>query len=1354
VSLVNDLDLVVTDPTGRRYNGSVFYQGWSCQSSYKDSINNVECVYIPESEVVPGVYSVEIMGGGIVMDTDFSSPGVQQNYSLVLNADGLNDNATVAFDQAAYRASAAATVVVADLGATGPTLAVMVASPSETEQLDLARVSTGLYSGQVQLSPYPSAANDGILTVAEGDVITVTYNDPDDGTGSPRSKTDTATVDSIPPAISNVASTVISSFEVEIRWETDELSDSVVRYGMEKGNFTEIFVGGMTKDHSMRLTGLDPGMYYFEVESTDVAGNAALDDNGGGYYVFTSLVGAYNVGLYGEHLDNVSVSGNTIGRTDHGGVFIFDSTGIDVADNELYSSLGFGTVFSACNNVTIHNSVTHHHFESGFLVYDSENIAVVDCALYHNYKFGIIVSGCEHGYLSGLEVNDTWKYTAVQIQYSDEVDIEKVSCYSNKDNYRGINIYGSYNISVTNSTSARAHDGDIYVHGSYFVDVRDCTARDSYYQPFVLRNAYDTTVSNCSSIKGRDGFLLWRSINVTLENCSAVNASYKGVYVDGAKESTVINATITGHLVGVYLKPYGSAPSSNISIIGTTITEPRIYTAIGIHILKADNTRIENCTVLGDHRYGIEIFGSYKPSYVNNCTVSDGQTGIFVDGSHEANPVLEDCAVENNTEIGVFIQGRTDTENEYMGAIVKRCTVSGSPVGFRIKYVEETEIIDTDVTTTNGVGISTYDAAFRVDSSRVTDSEYGIVVEDAGGPVHVNGSTVADNAFGIWAEGSAVNVTNCTVASNRHGLHIADSHGGSRVEGNDVTDHLYLHVEGKRAFPYTIPLYRANGTGISCHNATVDIRANNITNAFRGLYSEASMLTVAGNEFHQYAPEAYPGSIFPFPPPRGGGTIGSLDPDIGDIIIEPPEPGPTIYIFDKGIYLKAGSTADVEHNTFDGHYDAIWVENSTAYIADNNLTSSGFIHPAIPPSGPYKLAHVGVGGYNASMTVDGNDFNEFPRAVYVSYSGGSAQVRGNTFWSNGRDVYSDHAAPCISGNHLAYGRGGIECHHSNASITGNIVDKAGCWLAIHDSQAPYVANNTLSDSGIWLEDSGGTVFNNSLTGEAVAVYGGSTLVSYNTVTGSQYGIRVVLDYHQGSPLTVPAVHNNTVQGNDIGIYLQGLGNAPEAMLPIDVAGNTVSGNTVGIHVNDANATIRQNAVTGNAEDGIRIFAWFNAPMPPITDNTFSGNDWSVHGIYAKPLNRDTIIGDNTFLDVGLSGWYWQEWRLMVDVADNTTSQPLAGADVTVTGLFSGTVHPTGRTDASGQTRWIYEEGPPMHYTYHLTVTECICIMFNGNPTSIYDTPHSVQVTKTGYITGTTTVTMDQNAHISVALDPV
>jgi hypothetical protein len=82
--------------------------------------------------------------------------------------------------------------------------------------------------------------------------------------------------DVTPPVITNITVTNTTGNSATIKWNTDEIADSMVKYGKASGVYTEsksdlLFV----MNHSIELTGLLPGTtYYFVVSSTDRSGNS------------------------------------------------------------------------------------------------------------------------------------------------------------------------------------------------------------------------------------------------------------------------------------------------------------------------------------------------------------------------------------------------------------------------------------------------------------------------------------------------------------------------------------------------------------------------------------------------------------------------------------------------------------------------------------------------------------------------------------------------------------------------------------------------------------------------------------------------------------------------------------------------------------------------------------------------------------------------------------------------------------------------------------------------------------------------------------------------------------------------
>jgi len=82
--------------------------------------------------------------------------------------------------------------------------------------------------------------------------------------------------DTTPPIITNVTVTKITNNSATIKWDTDEIADSLVKYGKVSGVYTKSEENSLfVKKHTIELTGLLSGTcYYFVVNSTDQSGNS------------------------------------------------------------------------------------------------------------------------------------------------------------------------------------------------------------------------------------------------------------------------------------------------------------------------------------------------------------------------------------------------------------------------------------------------------------------------------------------------------------------------------------------------------------------------------------------------------------------------------------------------------------------------------------------------------------------------------------------------------------------------------------------------------------------------------------------------------------------------------------------------------------------------------------------------------------------------------------------------------------------------------------------------------------------------------------------------------------------------
>ncbi|UCD20200.1 MAG: T9SS type A sorting domain-containing protein, partial [candidate division WOR-3 bacterium] len=113
--------------------------------------------------------------------------------------------------------------------------------------------------------------------------------------------------DVTPPVISNVASSGITGSSALITWDTDEYSNSVVKYDTDGGPVYDFAAwnGDLVTSHSVLLEDLLPvTQYYYVVESTDASNNTATSTE----HSFTTGSGSNEL-----HVSNIEMTQRAIG---------------------------------------------------------------------------------------------------------------------------------------------------------------------------------------------------------------------------------------------------------------------------------------------------------------------------------------------------------------------------------------------------------------------------------------------------------------------------------------------------------------------------------------------------------------------------------------------------------------------------------------------------------------------------------------------------------------------------------------------------------------------------------------------------------------------------------------------------------------------------------------------------------------------------------------------------------------------------------------------------------------------------------------------------------------------------------
>ncbi|HXV78105.1 MAG TPA: S8 family serine peptidase [Candidatus Polarisedimenticolaceae bacterium] len=138
------------------------------------------------------------------------------------------------------------------------------------------------FEGQGMLDRGPPVAGDGLLAVADGDFVTATYHDPDDGQGRPWIATASKTADCEAPRIGDVRVTEIAATRAVIEWTTDEPGTSRVEFGPTAALGNSVEDPTLRTDHRVVISVFDAcERVHFRVSSVDTHGETRVADAAG-----------------------------------------------------------------------------------------------------------------------------------------------------------------------------------------------------------------------------------------------------------------------------------------------------------------------------------------------------------------------------------------------------------------------------------------------------------------------------------------------------------------------------------------------------------------------------------------------------------------------------------------------------------------------------------------------------------------------------------------------------------------------------------------------------------------------------------------------------------------------------------------------------------------------------------------------------------------------------------------------------------------------------------------------------------------------------------------------------------------
>jgi hypothetical protein len=177
-----------------------------------------------------------------------------------------------------------------DLTAEAGAVVTLTSTSGDSETLTLAATTPGSFEGSIHTSGDPVLAEDGVLQVAEGATIRVTYHDAANAAGVPQSRNDAALAVCSAPMVSDVTLRFVGDTFAAISFTTSKPARGAVAYGAACGALSTTPPSSLRTEHTVALKGLTPGaQYHFALIAEDSTRNRTEADNGGSCYTFTTL---------------------------------------------------------------------------------------------------------------------------------------------------------------------------------------------------------------------------------------------------------------------------------------------------------------------------------------------------------------------------------------------------------------------------------------------------------------------------------------------------------------------------------------------------------------------------------------------------------------------------------------------------------------------------------------------------------------------------------------------------------------------------------------------------------------------------------------------------------------------------------------------------------------------------------------------------------------------------------------------------------------------------------------------------------------------------------------------------------
>jgi parallel beta-helix repeat protein/predicted outer membrane repeat protein len=546
---------------------------------------------------------------------------------------------------------------------------------SEVVMLSEVGSGVGIFTGSIATGSGDPCVGDGDLQVANGQTITGTYCDANDGTGNSAEPNDLATVDGIIPVISNVHFAKKADPEQVVTFQTSEFTTARVICGtscVEPNIVVECLNPRLS--HTIKFKGLEPlTNYCFKIEATDQAGNTAVDSNSGNCYWFVTGEGPRDINVPGDY--------NTIQQAidaawDGSTVWISDGTYTGAGNRDIDFKGRIITVRSVNgpNNCIINCQGNAYQQHQAFLFRNEEAAVLQGLTIKNSYVNcpggGAVMIIYSSPRIADCVFRDNWGGNggAVYNAYG-YPDINNCTFTENDGRY-GAAIFDNLGHPVItrclfSKNTAIDYGGAIYGYSTHLL-LDDCTFSENTAGTYggVADLVYgDTTATDCNFSSNSSGGWGGGFCHSALSN-QFINCIFSGNIADsnggaicnwGGSSSTVINCTFSGN---------SSTGSSGGGIFNGNYSTPTV-----INCRFFDNTAKDRGGAVSNAQLGNYDFDLTNSLFYGNSAYYGGAIANYQSRTHLVNCTVGNNSAENGGGICNYYSG---------AAILTNCILWGN----------------------------------------------------------------------------------------------------------------------------------------------------------------------------------------------------------------------------------------------------------------------------------------------------------------------------------------------------------------------------------------------------------------------------------------------------------------------------------------------------------------------------------------------------------------------------------------------------------------------------------------------------------------------------------------------------